>query len=158
MATEYFLDTAKINVVHVPYKGTSPALTDTISGQTQVVFGTVASTLPFIKSGQLKALAVTTSTRLPALPDVPTIAESGYANFQVSNWHGLVGPKGMPADVVTKLNKAINEVLKAPGMDTQMATDGLSAAGGTPEEFGAILKRETDNWGQLVKTKGIKLN
>src|SRR4030095_649980 len=158
LVTEYFLDTAQVDILHVPYKGTSPALTDTISGQTQLVFGTVASTLPFIKSGQLKALAVTTPTRLGALPNVPTVAEAGFPGFQVTNWHGLIGPKALPADIVAKLSKAVNESLKAPGMDTQFATDGLTPAGGTPEEFGALLKSEVDRWGGLVKTKGIKLN
>jgi tripartite-type tricarboxylate transporter receptor subunit TctC len=158
MVTEYFLDTAGIDLLHIPYKGTSPALTDTISGQTQMVFGTVASTLPFVKSGQLKALAVTTPKRLPALPDVPTVMEAGFPSYQVTNWHGIIGPKGMPAPIVAKLNKAINEALIAPGMDTHMAQDGLSAAGGTPEEFGALLKSEIERWGTLVKAKGIKLD
>lgn len=158
MVTEYFLDTAGIDLLHIPYKGTSPALTDTISGQTQMVFGTVASTLPFVKSGQLKALAVTTPKRLPALPDVPTVMEAGFPSYQVTNWHGIIGPKGMPAPIVAKLNKAINESLTAPGMDAHMAQDGLSAAGGTPEEFGALLKSEIERWGTLVKAKGIKLD
>ena len=158
MATEYFLDHVGANVLHIPYKGTSPALTDTIAGQTQLVFGTVASTLPFVKSGQLRALAVTTPQRLPALPNVPTVMESGFPNFQVTNWHGLIGPKGLPADIVKKLNAAINDALKAPGMDAQMASDGLTAAGGTPEEFGALLKSEIERWGALVKVKGIKLD
>jgi tripartite-type tricarboxylate transporter receptor subunit TctC len=157
IATEYFLDTAGINILHIPYKGTSPALTDTIAGQTQLVFGTVASTLPFGKSGQLKVLAVTTPTRLSALPDVPTTVEAGFPNYSVTNWHGIVGPKGMPQDIVNKLNKAINESLKAPGMDTGMASDGLTPAGGTPQAFGALLAEETARWGALVQKRGIKV-
>ena len=158
MATEYFLDHVGADLLHIPYKGTAPALTDTIAGQTQLVFGTVASTLPFVKSGQLRALAVTTPQRLAALPNVPTVMEAGYPTFQVTNWHGLIGPKGMPADIVKKLNATINEALKAPGMDTHMASDGLTPAGGTPEEFGALLKSEVERWGALVKAKGIKLD
>lgn len=158
MVTEYFLDSVHADLLHIPYKGTSPALTDTIAGQTNMVFGTVASTLPFIKSGQLKALAVTTEKRLPALPNVPTVMEAGFPSFQVTNWHGLIGPKGLPPEVVKKLNQAINESLKAPGMDTHMASDGLTAVGGTPEEFGALLKSEIERWGALVKVKGIKLD
>lgn len=157
MVTEYFLDSIGIDVLHIPYKGTSPALTDTIGGQTQLVFGTVASTLPFVKSGQLRALAVTTPQRLPALADVPTATEAGYS-FQVTNWHGLIGPKGLPADLVKKLNLAVNEALRAPGMDTHMASDGLTAAGGTPEEFGTLMKSEIERWGALVKTKAVKLD
>jgi tripartite-type tricarboxylate transporter receptor subunit TctC len=156
MVSEYFLDTAKVDVLHVPYRGTSPALTDTIAGQTNLVFGTVASTLPFVKSGQLKALAVTTPQRLAALPNVPTAVEAGFPAYQVTNWHGLVGPKGIPADIVKKLNRAINESLKASGMDTHLASDGLTAAGGTPEEFQALLESEVARWGKLAKARGIK--
>ncbi|MFY9509541.1 MAG: tripartite tricarboxylate transporter substrate binding protein [Rubrivivax sp.] len=158
MVTEYFLDSVQADLLHIPYKGTSPALTDTIAGQTDMVFGTVASTLPFVKNGQLRGLAVTTAQRLPALPNVPTVMEAGFPGFQVTNWHGLIGPKGLPPEIVKKLNAAINEALKAPGMDTHMASDGLTAAGGTPEEFGALLKSEIERWGTLVKVKGIKLD
>jgi tripartite-type tricarboxylate transporter receptor subunit TctC len=157
IATEYFLDATGTDILHVPYKGTSPALTDTIAGQTQVVFGTVASTIPFAKSGQLKVLAVTTPTRLPALPNVPTTAEAGFPHYTVTNWHGIIGPKGLPSEVVARLNKAINDALKAPGMDTGMASDGLTAAGGTPAEFGALLKDEVARWDALVKKRGIRV-
>ena len=158
MVSEYFMDTAGADVVHIPYKGTSPALTDTISGQTQIVFGTPASTIPFVKGGQLRALAVTSEKRLSALPDVPTVIESGYPNFAVYNWHGIIGPKGIPKDIVAKLNTAINEVIGGAGMDTNLASDGLTAAPGTPEAFGALIDAEAKRWGDLVKTKGIKLN
>lgn len=157
LATEYFLDTAGINILHVPYKGTSPALTDTIAGQTQLVFGTVASTLPFAKSGQLKALAVTTPSRLAALPNVPTVAEAGFPSYVVTNWHGIIGPKGIPPDIVDKLNKAINESLDAPGMAAGLASDGLTPASGTPQAFGVLLADETARWGALVKKRGIRV-
>jgi tripartite-type tricarboxylate transporter receptor subunit TctC len=156
MVTEYFLETAKIDILHVPYKGTSPALTDTIGGQTQLVFGTVVSTLPFVKGGQLKALAVTTPQRLPALPNVPTVAEAGFPSYQVTNWHGLVGPKGMPPEIVAKLNKAVGESLKGAGMDAQLASDGLTAAGGSPQEFQALLESEVARWGKVAKSRKIK--
>ncbi len=156
MVTEYFLDTTGIDVVHAAYKGTSPALTDTIAGHVQLVFGTVASTLPFIKSGQLKALAVTTPRRLAALPDVPTVMEAGYPSYQVTNWHGLIAPKGLPRDIQLKLNKAVNDALKASGMEAGMAQDGLTAAGGMPEEFGALLGSEVARWGALAKKRNIR--
>lgn len=156
MVSEYFLDTASAEIVHVPYRGTGPALTDTIAGQTQVVFGTVASTLPFVKGGQLRALAVTTPKRLGALPDVPTAIESGYPKYEVTNWHGLVAPKGLPKDIQAKLNKAVNESLHGPGMEQGMAQDGLTAAGGTPEEFHKLLGSEIDRWGALAKKRNIK--
>ena len=156
LVTEYFLDIAGVDIVHAAYKGTSPALTDTISGNTQLVFGTVASTLPFVKSGQLKALVVSTPKRLAALPDVPTAIESGYPNYSVTNWHGLVAPKGLPRDIQLKLNAAINESLTASGMAAGMASDGLSPAAGTPEEFGALLATEVTRWGALVKKRNIR--
>ena len=102
------------------------------------------------------AIAVTTPKRLPALPNVPTVAESGYPSYQVTNWHGLIGPKGIPADIVTKLNRAINESMIAPGMDKHLESDGLVAAAVSPDEFGTLMRSEVDRWGSLAKAKGIK--
>jgi len=155
MVTEYFLDVANIDVIHVPYKGTSPALNDTIAGHVQIVFGTVASTLPFVKSGQLKALAVSTPKRLAALPNVPTAVEAGFSQYQVTNWHGLVGPKGLPKDIQDKLNKAVNESLKGKSMEDGMSQDGLTAAGGTPHEFAELLRVDTERWSALAKKRSI---
>ena len=157
VATEYFLTTAGIDVLHVPYKGTSPALTDTISGQVQFIFGTVASTMPHVQSGKLTALAVTTAQRLAALPNVPTVMESGYPNFDVSVWHGLIGPKGIPADIVLKINQAVRTALNDPLMAQQLASDGLTASSDTPEEFTALIAQEVSRWGALVKSRGITL-
>ena len=157
VATEYFLTTADIDVLHVPYKGTSPALTDTMSGQVQIIFGTVASTVPHVKSGKLKGLAVTTSTRLAALPEVPTVMESGYPDFDVAVWHGLIGPKGIPAEIVDKLNQAVRESLSDPAMTEQLASDGLTPAGDSPAEFGQLIEAETARWGKLVKSRNITL-
>lgn len=156
LVSEFFLELAGIDVIHVPYKGTSPALTDTIGGQTQLIVGTVAATLPFVRSGQLRALAVTTPQRLPALPDVPTATETGYPAYQVTNWHGLVAPKGLARDVQLQLNKAVNESLQGPGMESGMAQDGLTAAGGTPEAFQTLLASEIQRWGTLARKRGIK--
>jgi tripartite-type tricarboxylate transporter receptor subunit TctC len=158
IATEYFLDATGAQIMHVPYKGTAPALTDTIAGQTQVVFGTVASTLPFAKADKLRVLAVTTPNRLAALPDVPTTAEAGFPNYSVTNWHGIVGPKGIPSDIVAKLNKAINESLHAPEMARGMSSDGLTPAGGTPAEFGKLLADEIARWQALVTKRNIKVD
>lgn len=157
VATEYFLTTAGINVLHVPYKGTSPALTDTISGQVQFIFGTVASTMPHVQSGKLTALAVTTANRLAALPNVPTVMESGYPNFDVSVWHGLIGPKGIPADIVLKINQAVRTALNDPLMAQQLASDGLTASTDSPEEFAALISQEVARWGALVKSRAITL-
>lgn len=156
LVTEYFLDVAGIEIVHAAYKGTSPALTDTIAGNVQLVFGTVASTLPFVKSGQLRALAVSTPKRLGALPDVPTAAEAGYPSFQVTNWHGLVGPKGIPPEIAAKINKAVNDALHGSGMESGMASDGLTASGGSAREFGELLASEVARWGAIAKKRNIR--
>jgi tripartite-type tricarboxylate transporter receptor subunit TctC len=158
IVTEYFLDTTGTQMMHVPYKGTSPALTDTIAGRTQLIFGTVGSTLPFVKSGKLRAVAVTTPTRLPALPDVPTVAESGYPSFQVTNWHGIIAPKGLPREIQLKLNKAIQESMHDPRMVETLAEDGLVPANGTPEEFGSLLASEAGRWAAVTKKRNIKVD
>ena len=157
MATEYFNEIAGINLLHVPYKGTSPALTDTVAGHTNIVFGTVASTLPLVKSGQLKALAVTTPARLAALPDVPTVKEAGYPKYEVTNWHGIIAPKGVPAEIQLKLNKAINQVLQDPEMEKTLTSDGLTAAALTPDEFGVVIKSEIARWGAVAKSRGLSI-
>jgi tripartite-type tricarboxylate transporter receptor subunit TctC len=158
MVTEYFLDVTGVQIQHVPYKGTSPALTDTVSGQTQVIFGTVGSTLPFVKAGKLRALAVTTPARLPALPDVPTVAESGYPSYQVTNWHGIIAPKGLPRDIQLKLNKGIQDAMLDPKMVSTLADDGLVPAKGTPEEFGALMASEVTRWGAVAKKRNVKVD
>lgn len=157
MVTEYFLDSTGVQIQHVPYKGTSPALTDTVSGQTQVIFGTVGSTLPFVKAGKLRAIAVTTPARLPALPDVPTVAESGYPSYQVTNWHGIIAPKGLPREIQLKLNKAIQDSMLDLKMVATLGEDGLVPAKGTPEEFGALMASEAARWGAVAKRRNVKV-
>ena len=157
VASEYFLDAAKIKVVHIPYKGTGPAVQDTLGGQVQLVFGAVPVTLPHVKAGRLRALAVTTDKRIAAAPDLPTVAESGYPGYEVTNWHGLVGPKGLPRDIVARLNKEIGEVVKGDDMKKNLAADGLEPAGGSPERFGEILKNEMARWAKVVQQAGIKV-
>ena len=156
-ATEFFLDTAKIRMLHVPYKGTGPALNDTIAGNAQLILGSVATALQHVKSGRLRALAVTTPKRIAAAPDVPTVAESGYPTYEVTNWHGLVGPKGVPKEIVDRLNKEVNEALTSPDAAKLLAADGLEPAGGSPQELAAILKDEMARWARVVKQAGLKL-
>lgn len=156
MVSEYFLDVAGLDVVHAPYKGTSPALNDTIAGHVQIVFGTVASTLPFVKSGQLKALAVSTPRRLPALPRVPTAAEAGFPQYVVTNWHGLLAPKGLPRAIQLQLNQAVNDTLHAGTMEEGMGQDGLSVAGGTPQAFEDLMKSEIERWRVLAIKRNIR--
>jgi tripartite-type tricarboxylate transporter receptor subunit TctC len=157
VSTEYFLYTAGIKMTHVPYKGTGPALNDTIAGTTQLIFGSVATALQHVKSGRLRALAVTTPKRIAAAPDVPTVAEAGYPSYEVTNWHGLVGPKGLPKDIVARLSREVNESLKSDDLKKILASDGLEPAGGTPEELAAIMKKEIARWADVVKRAGVKM-
>jgi tripartite-type tricarboxylate transporter receptor subunit TctC len=156
LASELFLDMAKMKVVHVPYKGTGPALNDTIGGSTQLIFGSVATSLPFIKSGRLRGLAVTTAQRIGAAPDLPTVAEAGVPGYEVVLWHGLVGPKGLPAAVVERINQAANDALGAKDVADLLATDGVAPAGGTPERFRAVIKADIERWSRVVKQANIK--
>jgi tripartite-type tricarboxylate transporter receptor subunit TctC len=158
VATEYLLYTAGINIVHVPYKGSGPALNDTVGGQVQMIFGSVATALQYVKSGRLRPLAVTTPKRIAAAPDVPTVAESGYPGWEVTNWHGLVGPKGLPKDIVQRLNKEINVAVHSEELKKVLSSDGLEPAGGTPEELAALLKAEVARWAQVVKRANIKID
>jgi len=157
VASEYFLDAAKIRVLHIPYKGTGPALQDTIGGQVQLVFGAIPTTLPHVKAGRLRALAVTTAKRVQAAPDLPTVAESGYPGYEVTNWHGMVGPKGLPKEVLERLNREINEIIQSADMKKHMETEGLEPAGGSPARFGEILKSEAARWAKVVQQAGIKV-
>ena len=158
LASELFLDMAKIKIVHIPYKGTGPALNDTIAGSTQLIFGSVSTTLQFIKSGRLRGLAVTTPRRISALPDLPTVAEAGVPGYEVVLWHGLVAPKGVPRLIVDRLNREANEVLKAKDMGDLLATDGVAPAGGTPEQFRAVIKADIGRWRGVVKQANIKVD
>jgi len=158
LASELFLDMAKIKIVHIPYKGTGPALNDTIAGSTKLIFGSVSTTLQFIKSGRLRGLAVTTPRRISALPDLPTVAEAGVSGYEVVLWHGLVAPKGVPRPIVDRLNREANEVLKAKDMGDLLATDGVAPAGGTPEQFRAVIKADIERWRGVVKQANIKVD
>jgi tripartite-type tricarboxylate transporter receptor subunit TctC len=156
LASELFLDMAKIKMVHVPYKGTGPALNDTIAGNTQLIFGSVATSLQFIKSGRLRGLAVTTPQRIAAAPELPTVAEAGVPGYQVVLWHGLVGPKGLSLAVVERINQAANDALKSKDVADLLATDGVAPAGGTPEQFRSVIKSDIERWSGVVKQANIK--
>ena len=156
LATEYFADMAGIKMIHVPYKGTGPAIVDTISGQTQLLWGSIAPTTPHVKSGKLKPIAVTTMKRVEAFKDVPTVNESGLKGYDVVLWHGLVGPKNLPRPIVDRLNGELNKILKNKDMQDKLAGDGVSAAGGTPEQFGTLIKKDIDMWRRVVQKAGVK--
>ena len=156
LATELFNDMAGIKMIHVPYKGTGPALTDTIAGQTQLLFSSIAVAVPQVKSGRLRAIAVTTMKRVDAFPDVPTINESGLKGYETVLWHGLIGPKNLPRPIVDRLNSDLNKILQNKDMQDKLAGDGVTAAGGTPEQFGTTIKRDIDTWRQVVQKAGVK--
>lgn len=155
-ATELFNVRAGISMTHVPYRGTAPALADTLSGQTQIFFSSAASAMPHVHAGTLKILAVTSAQRLPSLPDVPTVREAGVPGYEVELWHGLIAPKGVPRSIVDKINKAANDALKLKEAAEKLASDGVSPAGGTPDEFGATIAREVELWRKLAADGVIK--
>ena len=156
LATELFADMAGIKMIHIPYKGTGPALTDTMAGQVQMLFGSVGATLPQMSSGRLRAIAVTTAKRIAAAPDVPTIAESGVKGYEVILWHGLIAPKALPKPILDRVNGELNKALKTKEMLDRLAGDGVSAAGGTPEQFAALIKKDIEVWRGVVKKAGVK--
>ena len=149
---------AGVRMKHIPYKGTGPALTDTIAGQTTLLFGSVASTLPIVKTGRLRPLAVTTAKRIPALPDVPAIAEAGVPGYDVSNWHGLIGPKNLPRPIVDRINGDVNKIIRQRDMEERLQGDGVSPSGGTPESFGEIIVREIAQWKKVSADAKIKID
>ena len=157
LATELFLDMARIKIVHVPYKGTGPALNDAIAGNVQLIFGSVSTSLQHIKSGRLRGLAVTTSKRISAAPELPPIAEAGVPGYEVILWHGLVGPKGIPKAIVDRLNSEAGQILKLKAMEDLLAADGVTPAGGTPEQFQALIKSDIERWRKVVERAGIKV-
>jgi tripartite-type tricarboxylate transporter receptor subunit TctC len=157
MVVELFQSMAGIKMNHVPYKGTSPALTDTISGQTDILFSSTATALPHVKSGRLRAIAVTTAKRLPAEPEVPTVAESGVPGFDVALWHGLIGPKNLPRPVVERINGEVNKMLKSKETAAQLETDGVAPAGGSDKQFRDQIAKEIALWKDVVAKTGVKV-
>jgi len=158
MAGELFKQLADIDVVHIPYKGSSPAVTDLIGGQVDFMFDNMPSSWPQVEGGKLRALAVTTAERSKAAPDLPTMQEEGFPTFDVSSWFGVIAPKGTPDDVVEKLNKAIRDALAKPAVQSQMDDLGAIVADTTPEQFGDFIKSEVENWGKVVTASGATVD
>ena len=156
LATELFTTMAGIKMHHVPYKGGGPALTDTVAGQTDLYFSNVVASLPYVKSGRLRALAVTTPKRQPSAPDIPTVTESGVPGYEVIAWHGMIGPKGLPSPIVARLNGELTALLELKETAERLQNDGVSPAGGTPEQFLAMIKREIPIWQKVANDVGIK--
>ena len=158
LTTEYFLHMAGVKMTHVPYKGGGPAMTDLIAGHIQVLFATSQVGLPQAKAGRLRALAVTTPERMPAEPGIPTVTESGVPGYVVVNWHGLIGPKGLPRAVVERLNAEMNRIVKLKDMEERLQADGMAPAGGTPEQLYEHIRKEIEQWRQVVARAGIRIN
>jgi tripartite-type tricarboxylate transporter receptor subunit TctC len=155
MAGELFKMMAGVNVVHVPYRGSGPALTDLLGGQVQVMFDALPPSMEHIRTGKLRALAVTTAARSPALPDVPTVSDF-VPGYEASASFGVGAPRSTPADIVEKLNKEINVALAEPKMIARLADLGGAALPGSPADFGKLISDETEKWGKVVKFVGIK--
>jgi tripartite-type tricarboxylate transporter receptor subunit TctC len=157
LAVELLKVMAGIELTHIPYKGAALALTDLIGGHIQLTFSQPPIVLPHIKSGKLKGLAISSAQRLAALPEFPTIAESGVAGYEATSWQGLVAPAGTPRTVIMKLNGEIRRALQLPEIGARLAAEGSEAGATTPDEFGAFIRREIAKWRQVVKTSGIKI-
>lgn len=158
LAGELFNTLAGTKMVHVPYRGTAAALTDVVGGQIQLVFDTLPSSMSFIKANKLKVLAVTSAQRDPALPDVPTIAESGVPNYEVGSWYGLLVPAGTPKPIVDKLGQAIAQIVRIPEVRAKLLALGATPVGNTPQEFVAHIRKETDKWSTVIKSSGAKVD
>jgi tripartite-type tricarboxylate transporter receptor subunit TctC len=157
LASELFKMMAGIDLVHVPYRGAGPALTDLLGGQVQVLFATMSSSIGYVKDGRLRALAVTTATRSPVLPDTPTVAEF-VPGYEARFWSGIGAPKGTPPEIVDKLNREINAALADAKMKARLADLGSTPLPGSPADFGKLIANETEKLGKVVRFSGAKVD
>jgi len=148
---------AKTDTVHVPYRGAGPAITDVLGGQTQFIITTIPSVAGMIQTKQMRALAVTSKERVPTLPDVPTIAESGWPDYESAAWYGFVAPAGTPAEIVDKLQKATVAAINEPAVRKRLAQEGAKPIGNTPAEFGTFMAAEHKRWGEIIKAANLSL-
>jgi len=156
LAGELLRSVAKIDIVHVPYKGGGPAMQGFLGGQVASFFATPISSVSQIRAGKAKAVATTGSKRAALMPDVPTVAEAGYPGYEALNWYGFLAPRGTPREIIERLNKEIVKALAAPQVVSALHKTGTEPKSSTPEEFAAYIKREYDTWGKVVKEAGIK--
>jgi tripartite-type tricarboxylate transporter receptor subunit TctC len=158
LSAELFNSMAGIKMVHVPYKGSAPALGDLMSGQVGIMFDTTLSAMPFVKAGKLKALGVTSPQRTPAAPDVPTIAESGLPGYEVFAWNGVLVPAGTPKAIVAQLNEEIRKAMQLPQVREKFSAQGFAASWNTPDQFGVFVRNEVEKWARTVKASGATLD
>ena len=158
LTAEMFKTMAGINLLHVPYKGAGPQMIGVLSGEVALTFATAPSGVPYVKSGQLRALGVTSANRIPALPDVPTIAEGGVPGYVAVGWNGLVAPAAMPAPLLDKIHDAVVKIVRTPEINARLIDLGAEPALSTPAEFAALIKSEIVKWAKVVKESGAKLD
>ena len=156
LSGEMFKSLAGLSITHIPDKGGAPATTDLMGGQVDMMFEQMYTAAPSVRTGKLRALAITSKTRSPLFPDLPTMAESGVPGFEVQNWQGLIAPTGTPTAVIRVLNDAANNALRDPAIKEQMLGQGNELGGGPPDVFAALIRSEADRWGKLVKANNVK--
>jgi tripartite-type tricarboxylate transporter receptor subunit TctC len=156
LVSEYFKLSAKVDIVHIPYRGTAPAMTDVMAGQTSMMFSGVPAALTQVKAGKLRGLAVATAKRLTLLPEYPTVAESGLPGFEATQWFGLLAPARTPKPVIAKLHDGVVEVLAKPEARERLAAEASEGVGSTPEQFGALIQAEIKRWAPVIKATGLK--
>jgi tripartite-type tricarboxylate transporter receptor subunit TctC len=157
LASELLKNLAKLDYQHIPYKGGGPALIDLVSGQMHFMFATASSVMPHVRSARLRALAVTSAQRSPSVPELPTVAEAAIAGFEALTWHGIVVPAATPAPIVARINAELNAALATGELKDRLATQGVGARGGKPEEFAAYLRSEIPKWTRVVRDSGAKV-
>ena len=153
---ELFKAMTKTDIVHVPYKGSAPAVTDLLAGQVNILFDNTPNVLPHIRAGKLRALGVTTAKRSSFTPELPTVAESGVPGYEVTAWFGLVAPANTPRDIVAKLNAEVNRVLALPDTKDRFQKAGVEPTGGSTEDFARFIRGEVDKWGKVVRDASIR--
>jgi tripartite-type tricarboxylate transporter receptor subunit TctC len=158
LATELLKQRAAIDVLHVPFKGGGPMVADLLGGQVHMVIADQANLMPHVKAGRLRALAVGTTERSPAYPDIPTIAESGFPGFEARAWQGIAGPANLPAEIVRQLNAAFTKAMAAPEVHQRLLDGGLDPIVGTPEAFAAFIRSEIDKWSKVAKDVGARVD
>lgn len=157
VVTELFQMMAGVKMHHIPYKGTGPVLTDVMGGHIQLYFSPPSPVISLVKSGKLKAMAISGETRLGALPEVPTFTEGGLPGYNVASWHGVLAPAGTPKEIITKLSTEITKILRMPEINEKLASEGVEAFISTPEQFAALLKADMAKYARIIKTANIKL-
>ena len=158
LAAEMFKTMAGVDMVHIPYKGTAPELTDLLAGVVKIAFETTPAVLTHVKGGKLRALAVNSTKRTPLLPDLPTMGEAGLPGFEVTSWNGIVAPAGTSKEIVMRLNQEVVKALKMPEVSEKLSGIGADPVGGTPEQFGAFIQVEIKKWAKVIQEAGVKID